>query len=103
MTLLHLLDRLYWGVVILVPLAYAFLNFQAFKRTEKSYLLYLFLFDLLFFATATLSFLVRNAEFIHSNLFSVRVSLLVVNILRAPFVVLLYARLLKDLPSTQPN
>src|ERR1039457_781830 len=37
MTLTFLIDRTYWAVLILSPLAYAVLNLETYKRTGKSY------------------------------------------------------------------
>jgi hypothetical protein len=99
MTLAYLIDRTYWAVLILSPLAYAVLNLETYKRTGKSYMLYLFLLSISIFLTTSLAFLMRYSGMIHGNLPDIRIALLVIPIVRVPLDVYFYFRLVRDLPA----
>jgi hypothetical protein len=97
----YLLDRAYWAVLILFPLAYATLNFETFKRSGRRYLLYLFILDLSLFVTASLSFLISRSDLIRGNIHLIRTALVAATILRSPLDLFLYSRLLRDVPKSQ--
>ena len=92
------LDRTYWAVLILAPLGYALLNWEAFKRTAKRYLVYIVVLDLTLFATTSLMFLLRSSDLIRGDINQIREALLVIAILRMPLHMFFYSNLLKDLP-----
>jgi len=95
----YLIDRTYWAVLILAPLGYALLNVEAFKRTGKRYLLYIFVLELTLFVTTSLMFLMRHSDTIRGNIHQIQMALLAVAIIRVPLHMFFYAKLLKDLPA----
>lgn len=94
-----IIDRIYWAVLILSPLAYAVVNLEALKRTGKRYLLYLAFLDLSLFFTSSLFFLMRSSDLIRGNVHEIRTALLAITIVRVPLHLFFYARLVKDLPA----
>lgn len=94
----YLLDRAYWAVLILIPLGYATLNFETYRKSGRRYLLWLFILDLSLFATSSLSFLISRSDLIRGNIHEIRTVLLMVTILRSPLDLLLYSRLLREVP-----
>ncbi len=97
-TISVLIDRIYWGVLLLAPLGYALLNLEAFKKTGKRYLLFLLFLDLVLFGTTTLMFLIRYSDVIQGDIHHIQKGLLVISIVRVPFHVYYYSKLLRDLP-----
>jgi hypothetical protein len=91
------IDRIYWGVLILGSLGYGLLNFEAYKKTGRSYLFVLFILSLSLFLTTTLAFLMRHSDLIRGNAHAIQLSLLVITILRVPLDLFFYSKLLKDL------
>ena len=101
MTLSFLIDRTYWAVLILSPLAYAVLNLETYRRTGKRYMMYLFILSLSIFLTTSLAFLMRHSGMIRGNIHDLSIALLVIPIVRVPLDVYFYYRLVSDLPGTQ--
>jgi len=102
MPISYLIDRTYWAVLILAPLGYALLNAEAFKRTGKRYLLYIFVLDLTLFGTTSLMFLMRHSDTIRGNIHHIQTALLVIAIVRVPLHMFFYSMMLKELP-VQPT
>ena len=97
MTFSLFVDRIYWAVLILSPLAYAALNFETYRKTRRTYMLVLFLVALSLFLTTSLSFLSRNSAFIHGNLAEIRLVLVILTIIRIPIDLVFYSKLLTEL------
>jgi hypothetical protein len=91
------IDRIYWGVLILAPLGYGLLNFEAYKKTGRSYLFVLFILSLSLFMTTTLAYLMRHSDLIRGNAPAIQTSLLVITTIRVPLDLFFYSKLLKDL------
>ena len=98
MTFSYLVDRLYWAVLILAPLGYAVLNVDTFRRTGRRYMLFLFLLDLLIFASASISFLLSHSTVLQGNIHDLRLALSAITVVRAPLGLFFYSRLVKDIP-----
>jgi hypothetical protein len=92
----YAIDRIYWGVLILAPLGFALLNFEAYKKTGRSYLFVLFVLSLSLFLTTTLAFLMRHTDLIRGNAHAIQTSLLVITIIRVPLDLFFYWKLLGD-------
>jgi hypothetical protein len=99
MTLASLVDRLYWAVLILAPLAFAVLSVDTFKRTGRRYMLCLFLLDLCIFASASISFLLSHSAAPQGTLHDIRITLSAITVVRYPLSVFFYSRLVRDLPA----
>ena len=98
MRISELIDQLYWGVFILVPLGYAYVDFQAFKRTLNTNLFIMSLIAMSIFFTTSLSFLMRKSMLIQGNLGHIRLVILAIASFRAPLDLYFLSRTLKALP-----
>ena len=98
----YAIEELYWGVIILVPLGYAFVDLQAFKRTRNPYLFVLCITSISLFFTSTLSFLMRRTSSLQVDIAHLRGILLSISIIRSPFELFLYSRVLKSVAPHEP-
>jgi hypothetical protein len=99
MTLSFMIDRTYWAFLILSPLAYAVLNLETYRRTGRSYMLYLFLLSLSIFITTSIAFLLRYSSVFRGSPHDFRIALVIIPIVRIPLDVYFYFRLVRDLPA----
>jgi hypothetical protein len=99
MTFAHLVDRLYWAVLILAPLGCAVLDVDTFRRTGRRYMLYLFLLDPCRFASASISFLLSPSVALQGNIHDIRNTLSAVTVVRNPLDLFFHFRLAKNLPA----
>ena len=103
MTFEYIVDRSYWCAIILSSIAYLALNFDAYDKTRKKYMLYMAIVSLTMFGTSTTSFLLRHSTIIRGNLYSIRLGLLMIPVIRVPIDLWLYSRLLKDFNALSKN